>query len=100
VVSLGIVEFDLGRRVRPLSGPADVGALFAARPAARLVLSLDALRHLPPPVRARLRLLYDETATKASPFVIATGDGASFPTARTQTGRSRKTQASAIIGFR
>jgi len=73
--TLGIVEFDLGRRVRPLSGPADVGALFAARPAARLVLSLDALRHLPPPVRARLRLLYDETATKASPFVIVTGDG-------------------------
>jgi len=74
--TLGIIGFDLGRQVRSLSSPAEVAALFSTQPADRLVLSLDALRHLPAPLRARLRLLYDETATKASPFVIATGDGA------------------------
>ncbi len=69
--TLGIVEFDLGRGVRALSTPGEVAAFFANRPAGRLVLSLDALRYLPSELRAHLRLLYDESATKASPFGIA-----------------------------
>jgi 4-amino-4-deoxy-L-arabinose transferase-like glycosyltransferase len=75
--TLGIVEFDLGRGVRALSAPGEVAAFFANRPAGRLVLSLDALRHLPPELRARLWLLYDESATKASPFGIAGWDSRS-----------------------
>jgi 4-amino-4-deoxy-L-arabinose transferase-like glycosyltransferase len=69
--TLGIVEFDLGRGVRALSTPAEMAAFFADRPTGRLVLSIDALRHLPPDLRAHLRLLYDESATKASPYGIA-----------------------------
>ena len=74
----GIVNFDLDRTVWPLATPAEVGAFFAAHPRGRLVLSLDAWRHLPPSPRASLQLLYDETPTKASPFAIA----ASRPGAR------------------
>lgn len=67
----GIVNFDLDRTVLPLATPAEVAAYFASHPRGRLVLSLDAWRHLPASPRAGLRLLYDETPTKASPFVIA-----------------------------
>jgi 4-amino-4-deoxy-L-arabinose transferase-like glycosyltransferase len=67
----GIVNFDLDRTVLPLTTPAEVAAYFASHPRGRLVLSLDAWRHLPGSPRASLRLLYDETPTKASPFAIA-----------------------------
>lgn len=67
----GIVNFDLDRTVLPLTTPAEVAAFFDSHPRGRLVLSLDAWRHLPASPRAGLRLLYDETPTKASPFVIA-----------------------------
>jgi 4-amino-4-deoxy-L-arabinose transferase-like glycosyltransferase len=67
----GIVNFDLDRTVLPLATPAEVAAYFASHPRGRLVLSLDAWRHLPAAPRAGLRLLYDETPTKASPFAIA-----------------------------
>jgi hypothetical protein len=67
----GIVNFDLDRTVLPLTTPAEVAAFFASHPRGRLVLSLDAWRHLPASPRAGLRLLYDETPTKASPFAIA-----------------------------
>jgi 4-amino-4-deoxy-L-arabinose transferase-like glycosyltransferase len=67
----GIVNFDLDRTVLPLTTPAEVAAFLDSHPRGRLVLSLDAWRHLPASPRAGLRLLYDETPTKASPFVIA-----------------------------
>ena len=67
----GIVNFDLDRTVLPLTTPAEVAAFFGSHPGGRLVLSLDAWRHLPASPRAGLRLLYDETPTKASPFAIA-----------------------------
>jgi len=67
----GIVNFDLDRLVLPLATPAEVAAYFAAHPRGRLVLSLDGWRSLPAMPRDRLRLLYDETPAKASPFVIA-----------------------------
>lgn len=67
----GIVDFDLDRTVMPLTTPAEVAAFFASHPRGRLVLSLDAWRHLPASPQAGLRLLYDETPTKASPFGIA-----------------------------
>jgi 4-amino-4-deoxy-L-arabinose transferase-like glycosyltransferase len=67
----GIVNFDLDRTVLPLATPAELAAFLASHPRGRLVLSLDAWRHLPASPRARLRLLYDETPTKASPFAIA-----------------------------
>ncbi len=70
----GIVNFDLDRTVLPLTTPAEVAAFFASHPRGRLVLSLDAWRHLPASPRASLRLLYDETPTKASPFAIAAAD--------------------------
>jgi len=69
--TLGIIGFDLGRPIQILSGPAEVDTFLATRPDGRLVLSLGAFRQLPPPLRARLRLLYDETGAKASPFAIA-----------------------------
>jgi 4-amino-4-deoxy-L-arabinose transferase-like glycosyltransferase len=67
----GIVNFDLDRTVLPLTAPAEVAAYFASHPHGRLVLSLDAWRHLSASPRAGLRLLYDETPAKASPFAIA-----------------------------
>jgi len=67
----GIVNFDLDRTVLPLTTPAELAAYLAGHSRGRLVLSLDAWRHLPAGQRAGLRLLYDETPTKASPFVIA-----------------------------
>jgi 4-amino-4-deoxy-L-arabinose transferase-like glycosyltransferase len=69
--TLGILDFDLGRPLRTLASPGEVSAFFAEQPHGRLVLSLAAWRHLPAPLRARLGLLYDEAATKASPFAIA-----------------------------
>jgi 4-amino-4-deoxy-L-arabinose transferase-like glycosyltransferase len=69
--TVGIVNFDLDRTVLPLATPAEVAAFLASHPRGRLVLSLDAWRNLPASPRARLRLLYDETPTKASPFAIA-----------------------------
>jgi 4-amino-4-deoxy-L-arabinose transferase-like glycosyltransferase len=69
--TLGIVNFDLDRLVQPLAAPADLVAFLTAHPGARVVISVDALDHLPAPVRSRLRLLYDETGAKASPFAIA-----------------------------
>ena len=67
----GIVSFDLDRPVEALITPAEMAAFFATHPRGRLVLPLDAWRHLPGPVRGRLDLLYDETPTKASPFAVA-----------------------------
>jgi hypothetical protein len=69
--ALGIVQFDLGRQVEALDGPAELAARLGALPQGRLVLSLEAWRHLPAPLRARLRLVYDESETKASPYGIA-----------------------------
>jgi 4-amino-4-deoxy-L-arabinose transferase-like glycosyltransferase len=76
---LGIVGFDLDRHVEPLDGPAALAARIGALPQGRLVLSLDAWRHLPAPLRARLRLLYDETPSKASPYAIAAWTVERFP---------------------
>jgi 4-amino-4-deoxy-L-arabinose transferase-like glycosyltransferase len=76
---LGIVEFDLGRSVLALTTPGEVDAFFAVQPAGRLVLSLDAWRRLPPALRARLLLLYDETPSKASPYAIAGRASTTFP---------------------
>ncbi|HYL06564.1 MAG TPA: glycosyltransferase family 39 protein [Thermoanaerobaculia bacterium] len=70
---LGIVDFDLGRRVEALAGPAELAAFLGARPEGKLVLSLADWRRLPAPLRARLGLLYDETPTKASPYAVAAG---------------------------
>ena len=67
----GIVSFDLGRTVQPLMTPEDLAAWLAGHPGGRVVLTAEALRHLPASLRGRLRLVYDETAAKASPFVIA-----------------------------
>lgn len=71
--TMGILNFDLDRLVQPLAAPADLVAFLAARPGARVVISVDALGHLPAPDRAHLRLLYDETGAKASPFAIVGG---------------------------
>jgi 4-amino-4-deoxy-L-arabinose transferase-like glycosyltransferase len=71
--TIGIIDFDLDRLVQPLSAPADLLAFLAARPGARVVISVDALDHLNSPDRARLRLIYDETGAKASPFAIVGG---------------------------
>lgn len=69
--ALGIVELDLGRRVEAIAGPAELAALLGARPEGMLFLSLQDWRRLPAPLRARLRIVYDETPTKASPYAIA-----------------------------
>ncbi|MBV8200212.1 MAG: glycosyltransferase family 39 protein [Acidobacteria bacterium] len=68
---VGIIDFDLGRKVEAIGSPEALASLFATRPQARVVLSLADLRELPESRRQCLRLLYDETATKASPFAIA-----------------------------
>ncbi len=69
----GIMSFDLDRRVEALDTPAALAAFLDRRPQGRVVvLPLGALGSLPADLRARLCFLYDESATKASPFVIAT----------------------------
>jgi 4-amino-4-deoxy-L-arabinose transferase-like glycosyltransferase len=79
----GIEGFDLDRAVEPFDTPAALVSLLARRPQARVVLSLADLRRLPPDLRARLCLLYDESSTKASPFAIATScAAATTPPAR------------------
>ena len=70
---VGIVGFDLDRQVAALAGPAELADFLGARPAGRLVLSQEAWRSLPAPLRARLGIVYDETPTKASPYVVAAG---------------------------
>jgi hypothetical protein len=71
---LAIVNFDLGREVAPLAGPQDLAAYLARRPEGKVLIAIDAARRLPPALRSRLRLIYDETGRKASPFGIAAGD--------------------------
>ncbi len=79
--TLGIVNFDLDRLVQPLAAPTDLAAFLTAHPGARVVISVDALEHLPAPVRSPLQLLYDETGAKASPFAIAARATAAPPPA-------------------
>lgn len=79
--TMGIIDFDLDRLVLPLAAPADLVAFLAARPGARVVISVDALGRLPAPDRAQLRLLYDETGAKASPFAIVVRNAAAPPRA-------------------
>ena len=71
---LAIVNFDLGRAVTPLGSPQDLAAYLAQRPAGKVLIAIDAANHLPPTLRSRLRLVYDETGRKASPFGIAAWD--------------------------
>jgi len=80
---LAIVNYDLGRRVLPLAQPADLAAHFARQPGAVVLLALDAARQLPPGLRSRLRLVYDETGRKASPFGLAVAASRGMPIAET-----------------
>ena len=68
---LGIVQFDLGRRVDVLAGPEDLAARLAGDPAGRVALQVEQWRKLPESLRAGLRLVYDETGRRASPYAIA-----------------------------
>jgi 4-amino-4-deoxy-L-arabinose transferase-like glycosyltransferase len=79
--TMGIIDFDLDRLVLPLAAPADLVAFLAARPGAGVIISADALGRLPAPDRAQLRLLYDETGAKASPFAIVVRNAAAPPRA-------------------
>jgi 4-amino-4-deoxy-L-arabinose transferase-like glycosyltransferase len=67
----GILDFDLDRRPLRLATPDEVAAFFAARPGGRVALSLESARRLPPALRERLDLVYDETGRKASPWALA-----------------------------
>jgi 4-amino-4-deoxy-L-arabinose transferase-like glycosyltransferase len=67
----GIMGFDLDRRVEPLDTPAALAAFIARQPQGRVVLPLSSFHGLPPDLRGSLCLLYDESAAKASPYVIA-----------------------------
>jgi hypothetical protein len=67
----GILDFDLGRRPLRLATPGDLAAFLAASPGARVALSVDSAMRLPPTLRDRLALAYDETDRKASPWAIA-----------------------------
>ncbi len=67
----GILDFDLGRRPLRLATPGDLAAFLAAHPGARVALSVDSAMRLPPTLRDRLALAYDETGRKASPWAIA-----------------------------
>ncbi len=80
--TLGILYLDLGRAVLPLATPAELAAWFRAHPQGRAVLAGSDLRRLPPALLPRLQVLYDETATRASPFLVAgwrTGAAPSAP---------------------
>jgi 4-amino-4-deoxy-L-arabinose transferase-like glycosyltransferase len=79
--TMGIIDFDLDRLVQPLAAPADLIGFVAVRPGARVVISVDTLNHLPAPIRAHLRALYDETGAKASPFAIVGGTAPAPPNA-------------------
>jgi 4-amino-4-deoxy-L-arabinose transferase-like glycosyltransferase len=68
--TLGIVYFDLGRSTQPLDSAAELAAWMQGHPRGQVVVAREELRFLPPAPRPPLRLLYDETATKASPYFI------------------------------
>jgi hypothetical protein len=65
-----IVNFDLGRTVTPLETTEELSSLFAREPNARVVMSVEIARGLPPEMTGRLQFVYDETGRKASPFAI------------------------------
>ncbi len=69
----GIVQFDLARQVDAVADPAELSRRLDTSPGLRLVLPLDVWAKFPQPLRARLPLVYDEQATKASPYAIAAG---------------------------
>ncbi|HVT59329.1 MAG TPA: glycosyltransferase family 39 protein [Thermoanaerobaculia bacterium] len=70
--ALGIIGFDLGWAVVPIADPRQLAELLASHPAARVVVTLDALGRLPPELRRQLVLLYDESGLKASPYAVVT----------------------------
>jgi hypothetical protein len=66
----GILDFDLGRRPLRLATPEELAGFLAAHPGSRLALSLESAQKLPPALRDRLALLYDESGRRASPWGI------------------------------
>jgi len=71
----GIIGFDLGRRTLPLTTPDELRAYFEKTPGVRVVFRAPEARKLPPDLFSRLRFVYDETGSKASPFAIAGWSG-------------------------
>src|SRR5262249_29847824 len=67
----GILAFDLGGRPVRLAPPAELAGFLAANPGGRVALSVESARRLPPALRDRLDLVYDETGRKASPWAVA-----------------------------
>jgi 4-amino-4-deoxy-L-arabinose transferase-like glycosyltransferase len=75
----GIIGFDLGRRTLPLTTPDELRAYLDRRPCARVVLRAEEIAALPPDLRRRLRIVYDERGRKAAPFLIAGGGACPSP---------------------
>lgn len=69
---IGIIQFNLGRRVLLLASPREVEGFFARHPGSGVLFRVQDLRTLPPGLRRHLIPVYDETGRKASPFAIAT----------------------------
>src|SRR5262249_3254931 len=67
----GIVGFQSGRRPLRFAPPDALARYCAATPAARVVLQVEAAQRLPADLRGKLRLVYDESGRKASPYAIA-----------------------------
>jgi 4-amino-4-deoxy-L-arabinose transferase-like glycosyltransferase/uncharacterized protein YbjQ (UPF0145 family) len=67
----GIIGFELGRRVLPLTTADELRAYFEKTPGALVVFRVKEVRRLPPELLGRLHFVYDETGRKASPYAIA-----------------------------
>jgi 4-amino-4-deoxy-L-arabinose transferase-like glycosyltransferase len=68
---VGIIHFNLGRPVRALRSESELRAFLGDSPGEPFVFALKKSRRIPGDIRARLRFIYDETATADTPCAIA-----------------------------
>jgi 4-amino-4-deoxy-L-arabinose transferase-like glycosyltransferase len=69
-VVFGMIGFKLGRRVLALTSPEDLRAWFEAHPESAVLARASQARKLPPELLEELRLSWDETGRKASPYAL------------------------------
>jgi hypothetical protein len=70
-VVFGMIGFELGRRVQPLTTPEELRGWFERNPGVAVLFRAPQARKLPPELLGGLRFVYDETGRKASPYAIA-----------------------------
>jgi len=86
-VVFGMIGFELGRRVQPLTTPEELRDWYRRNLGSAVLFRAPQARKLPPELLPGLRFVYDETGRKASPYAIA-ALRPSPPATRSSCGRS------------